>query len=53
MRSLEPTPAPSLKGREFIYDLSGRLVQRSKEEGSLESLPKGVYINNGRKVIIK
>ena len=57
----EPTPDPSLKGREFIYDLSGRLVQSNKvprlqsnNNSSMNSgLPKGIYINNGRKVIIK
>ena len=79
------TPDTSLKGREFIYDLSGRLVQSNKvpryqsnkvtryqsnevtryqsnkvprsqsnNNSSMNSgLPKGIYIIDGRKVIIK
>ena len=41
------TPSPSTKDDDSIYDLSGRRVSnRSK-------LPKGVFILNGRKVVIK
>jgi len=40
-----PTPDPSLNGGEW-YDLSGRRVNG-------QTVKKGVYINNGRKVMIK
>ncbi len=41
------TPAPSSKGEGNVYDLSGRKVSESSV------LPKGVYIVNGKKVIVK
>ena len=41
------TPAPSPKGEGNVYDLSGRKVSESSV------LPKGVYIVNGKKVIVK
>ena len=55
-----PTPGPSLNGGE-IYDLAGRRVQgaRSKgqEDSSLFPLPsslkKGIYIRNGKKILIR
>ena len=38
----------------FIYDLSGRRVANSSEfQGSSFKLPKGVYIQNGKKVVVK
>ena len=38
----------------FIYDLSGRRVANSSEfQGSSFRLPKGVYIQNGKKVVVK
>ena len=37
-----------------IYDLSGRRVANSSEfQGSSFRLPKGVYIQNGKKVVVK
>ena len=42
----EPTPNPSLLGREYVYDLSGRIIENRK-------LPKGIYIQNGRKFVVK
>ncbi|MBQ7470973.1 MAG: chitobiase/beta-hexosaminidase C-terminal domain-containing protein, partial [Prevotella sp.] len=37
-----------------IYDLSGRKIANlSPRNASLESLPKGIYITNGRRVVIK
>ena len=41
------TPAPSPEGEGNVYDLSGRKVSESSV------LPKGVYIVNGKKVIVK
>jgi hypothetical protein len=41
------TPDSSEKGDTNIYDLSGRKVSDSS------TLPRGVYIKNGRKVVIK
>ena len=48
---IEPTPNPSLKGRENIYDLNGRKLETRNME--LGTSPKGVYIVNGKKVVIK
>ena len=36
-----------------IYDLSGRRVANSSEFQGSNKLPKGVYIQNGKKVVIK
>ena len=41
------TPVPSPEGEGNVYDLSGRKVSESSV------LPKGVYIVNGKKVIVK
>ena len=41
------TPNPSPKGEGNVYDLSGRKVSESSV------LPKGVYVVNGKKVIVK
>jgi len=41
-------------GEERVYDvysISGKLVKRRAT--SLDALPKGVYIVNGRKVVVK
>lgn len=52
IRSLSPdspTPDPSYKGVEWAgaaYDLSGRRIAAS-------SLPRGIYIKDGRKVVIR
>ena len=44
--SLTPIPSPKGEGREYFYTLDGR---------KLEGMPtkKGIYINGGRKVVIK
>ena len=36
-----------------IYDLSGRRISVSSAPSSLSDLPKGVYIVNGRKIVVK
>lgn len=36
-----------------VYSLSGTLVRQGSDKKVLESLPKGVYIINGKKVVIK
>ena len=41
----------SLKGSESIYDLSGRKLETRNME--LGTSPKGVYIVNGKKVVVK
>ena len=45
------TPAPSLKGEGSVYDLQGRQIVNGKLSNG--QLPKGVYIVNGKKVVIK
>jgi len=42
-----PTPGPSRHGGE-VYDLSGRKIN-----GQWPMLPKGIYIINGKKVMVK
>ncbi len=37
----------------FIYDLSGRRVVNSSEFQGSNKLPKGVYIQNGKKFVVK
>ena len=44
--SLTPDPSPTGEGSEYWYDLSGRKLDKHPTQ-------KGVYINNGRKVVIK
>ena len=46
-----PTPNPSLERRESIYDLSGRKLETRNMK--LGTSPKGVYIVNGKKVVVK
>ena len=42
------------KGKEgVVYDLSGRRVANSSEFQGSNKLPKGVYIQNGKKVVVK
>ena len=39
-----------------IYDIHGRIVRQSDTNGvpaSTEGLPAGIYIRNGRKIIVK
>nr|MCR4922071.1 hypothetical protein [Bacteroidaceae bacterium] len=52
--SLSPNPSPIEKGA--VYDLSGRkinLPQPLQRRGTQGLMPKGVYIVNGKKVLIK
>ncbi len=54
VESLSPCPSPIERGA--VYDLSGRKVYESVPSlgrGNSESLPKGVYIKNGKKMLIK
>ena len=46
IRSLSPDPSPSREGSEYWYDMSGRKLSQQPTQ-------KGVYIHNGRKVVIK
>ena len=48
---IEPTTNSSQKGSESIYDLSGRKLETQNIE--LGTSPKGVYIVNGKKVVVK
>lgn len=45
------TPDPSPKGEGSVYDLQGRQIVNGKLSNG--QLPKGVYIVNGKKVVIK
>ena len=36
----------------FVYTLDGRLVMQTKDRDSLNSLPEGIYVVNGKKVLI-
>ena len=52
INSLSPSPSPI--GKEGVYDLSGRKVSLSPVgEGNRWPLPKGIYIMNGRRVLVK
>lgn len=42
---------PATKRSEDIYDLSGRKI--INQSSSLKTLPKGIYIVGGRKVVVK
>jgi len=50
-----PTPAPSRNGGEAgaMYDLSGRKISVSSVHSASSVLPKGVYIMDGQKVLVK
>ena len=48
-----PSQNKSLDGVVRVYSLSGTLIKQSEDKHVLEGLPKGVYIINGRKVIVK
>ena len=47
------TPNPSPKGEGSWYDLQGRRISVPSATSVPSVLPKGVYINNGKKIIIK
>lgn len=50
IRELVTTPAYKVSMSKAIYDLNGRMVSAT---GSTESLPKGVYIQNHKKIIVE
>jgi len=51
LNSLTPAPSPTGEGSRNIYSLDGRkIVNGSLTDGTL---PKGIYIVNGKKVVIK
>ena len=51
LNSLTPNPSPTGEGSRNIYSLDGRkIVNGSLTDGTL---PKGIYIVNGKKVVIK
>lgn len=43
----------SEKGSDAIYDLSGRKLSETSASSATSGLPKGIYIVNGKKVVIK
>ena len=47
------TSNPSTKDDGNVYDLSGRKVSVSSANDESTVLPKGIYIKNGRKVVVK
>ena len=49
----EPASNPSLQGRAYVYDLYGRIVTHTNSSESFPTLPKGIYIINGRKFVVK
>ena len=52
IESLTPNPSPTGEGS--IYDLEGRKVGDNSQLSTRNSqLPKGIYIVNGKKVVIK
>ena len=53
--AISPVTAPSSTSDTKVYDLSGRRVSQSNKITKSQSnkLPKGVYIQNGKKVVIK
>ena len=60
IRTIDNETNPSLKGTVNVYDLSGRLVatlRSSDVEGTLNlstsQLPKGVYMINGKKIVVR
>ena len=46
-----PDVAPDDAKRQTVYDLQGRKVETGNQKW--ENLPKGVYIVNGRKVVVR
>lgn len=36
-----------------VFDITGRVVLRSASRASLSSLPAGIYIHNGKKIIVR
>lgn len=46
-----PDVAPDDAERQTVYDLQGRKVEKGSQ--NWENLPKGVYIVNGRKVVVR
>ena len=46
-----PDVAPGDAERQTVYDLQGRKVETGSQ--NWENLPKGVYIVNGRKVVVR
>jgi hypothetical protein len=49
----EPASNSSLQGRAYVYDLYGRIVTHTNSSESFPTLPKGIYIINGRKFVVK
>ena len=50
------SPSPSQIGRGVIYDLQGKKITQAIPplgEGRRGLLPKGIYIMNGKKVVVK
>lgn len=62
IRTIDNEASPSVKGTVNVYDLSGRRVAtlRSSDAGgtqplnlSTSQLPKGVYMINGKKIVVR
>lgn len=47
------TPATGSEDRGAIYDLSGRRVSVASASSVTSVLPKGIYVRNGRKFVVK
>ena len=50
IEEIDMTPASVCKAQQNVYSLDGQLVHKGL---SVEGLAKGIYIVNGKKVIIK
>lgn len=47
------TVAEGLRGDSNLYSVDGRLIKRDATDVDLRSLPRGLYIHHGRKLIIR
>jgi hypothetical protein len=52
---IRPTPNPSRDGGEAgaVFDFNGRRISVTSVSSAPSVLPKGVYIVNGKKILIK
>lgn len=62
IRTIDNETSPSLKGTVNVYDLSGRRVATLRSSDveatqplnlSISQLPKGVYMINGKKIVVR
>lgn len=50
--SVDEIPTPYIKADEAVYTIDGRKVSDSKESLREKTLPKGIYISGGHKIMI-